>query len=426
MSAFQADLILAVGPARVYSSFDGIERAYSVDFKSEPEAQMVENADGTTLPLVMIGSPYLESHDYGYGQALQSGSGYLIPGIILPQAGTPFTLDVAFDPEDSPGTSGALVTFYDPEGTSSFLRLGISGGLPYLEAGDRIVQAFTDLPPGLSHLAVEVVPSEADTTEAIVSLFLNNELIGNGVISSSMFTRAEPIMTLVGGPEGLDAVYDAFAVVNGRYQAFLIAKAQEFGSSLLAASGFEGGSMGRGISAQGPIEVEDGYVELPLEASLEIPVPFAGFTVEIEGYGATPGLLLVMNDGSLLTLHVGRNIVDPLLEPETDSGEWVVLDSMEGVGSGSAGFSFSDGGETELNHSLSLSVEAVAGGLRISDDAGRDERIPTALSGVALRVQPVLSAPLILQTIMVRTFSSVDSVDRAARITLLPPAAVLD
>jgi hypothetical protein len=428
LSAFRADLIIAVGPAHTTSVFDDLDLASIVDFKSDPEAQLVELADRATLPLLIIGSPYPESHQYGYGHSLQAGSGYLIPGTILPQTGAPFALCIAFDPAEHPGASGAMVTFYDTDTETTFLRLGVSGGLPYLEAGDRIIQAFTDIPAGLSHLVLEVVPSGSDTAEAMATLFLDNELVGNGVVSSSLFTPAGPVMTLVGGPEGLDAVYEELLVVKGRYQAFLVAKAREYGNSLIAASGFEGGTLGRGISVQGPAEAKDGFIELSQETSLEIPVPPGGFTVAIEGYGAYPGLVLEMDDGSLMTLLMGKPLLDLL--PETEAGEEPGIAAMDGsetdsgggAGSVSAGFPIPAGGLAPLNHAISLSVEAVAGGLRISDNAGRNERIPTSVSASILRVQPAGSSPLVIESVMVRTFSSADSVRRTDSITLVPPA----
>jgi hypothetical protein len=420
LPAFRADLILAVGPAQTTSYNSGIDQAFSVDFKSDTDAQHVESADGSSSPLLMIGSPYVESHDSGYGHAVPTGSGYLVPGTILPQAGTPFTLCLAFDPMDKLGASGALVTLLEADGTSSFLRLGISGGLPYLEAGNHIVQAFVDLPAGLSHLVLEVVPSKTDMAETIVSLFLNNELVGNGAVSSSSFARAGPYTTLIGGSEGLAVVYDAFAVIHGKYQAFLAAKSREFGGSLIAASGFEGGALGRGISVQGSVEAEDGFIALNPDTALEIPVPVDGFIMDMEGYGAPPGLLLVMDDGSLLTLNEGKSI--PGLLPALTSSE--VKETLSGeeaaTDSGPSTSAVLGGEQPATPQSISISIEAVAGGLRIRDAAGRNERIPTVLSVVSLRVQPALPVPLTIQTIMVRTFSPATSLERAARLPLLP------
>lgn len=450
LSAFRADLILAVGPAESVVSFAGIDRVYSVDFKSDPATQQMETLEGAFLPLLIIGSPYVESHEHGYGHALPVGSGYQIPGTILPQAGTPFTLSVAFEPLESLGASGAIVTLHDADDSSSFLRLGISGGLPYLEAGDHIVQAFTDLPSGLSHLVLEVVPSETDLTEAIVSIFLNNELVGNGAISGNLFAHADQSVTIVGGPEGLEAVYEDFVVTHGKYQAFLVAKTREFGRSLIAASGFEGGALGRGVSVQGSAETADGFIKLVPDSALEIPVPAAGFAVDIEGYGAPAGLVLVMEDGSLLTLSVHGPVLG--LVPELDSGEAVETDPREGAEPASgvvaesdpgiavepvpvvveepdpsqnlenslAEIFLSEGGMATANQNISLSVEAVAGGLRISDTAGRSERLPTVLSAVALRVQPAMPIPTTIQTIMVRTFNPANSFEPAA---IMPPIA---
>ncbi|MFH2115150.1 MAG: hypothetical protein ABIJ86_11660 [Spirochaetota bacterium] len=431
-SAFRADLILAVGPAQPASPLDGAERLHFMDFKSEPEILMLEASDGTTLSALMVGIPYLESHEHGYGHALVEGAGYMITDTILPQAGTPFSLGITFDPADDFGASGALVTLYGEDGASSFLRLGVSGGLPYLEAGDSIVQAFTGLPAGLCRLVLEVVPPEADTTESIVSLFLNDELVGNGAISGGPFERAGPVTTLVGGPEGLDAVYDELAVTAGRYQAFFVARAHEFGSRLVAASGFEGGAIGRNISVMGPAEAGDGFIELPLDSSLEIPVPAGGFTVDIGGYGAALELALVMNDGSTVVLLGGKPLPGmepgaiPGEEPETDFGAEQEVVAGEETGTypgGEQGLDSADSAVTPTwmaDQPISLSVELVSGGLRISDGAGRNERLPVSQPATVLRVQPAWSGLSTIRSILVRSFNSRDSFNRTTSISPAP------
>ena len=439
-SAFRADLILAVGPAQPASPLEAIDRLRFMDFKSEPETLMLDASDGTTLPVLLVGSPYLESHEHGYGHALMKGSGYMIPGSILPQSGTSFSLGIAFDPTDDFGASGALVTLYGADGASSFMRLGVSGGLPYLETGDSIVQAFTGLSVGLCRLVLEVVPPGDDTTESIVSLFLNDELVGNGAISGSLFEYADEVTTIIGGPEGLDAVYDELAVIDGRYQTFFMAKAHEFGSSLVAASGFEGGAIGKGISVQGPAEAGDGFIELPLDSSLEIPVPAGGFTVDIEGYGAALELLLVMDDGSIVVLQSGNP--PPVMEPETNTGAQPATVPLEESGAIPAG----EPGATPVaetgmvsveeleadtpgfvapttwlaDQPVSLAVEAVTGGLRVSDAAGRNDRLPGSRTVAVLRVQPALSAPSTIRSVTVRALNTMDSVNRSARVTPVP------
>jgi hypothetical protein len=421
LSAFRADLILAVGPAPTPSPAIVFDQAYLVDFKSDPASQRMATSDGVFLPLLMIGTPYIESHEYGYGHALLEGSGYQIPGTILPRAGSPFTLSVALNPADSVDASGSMVSLYKDEDNSPFLRLGLSDGLPYIEAGDRRMQAFAVLPAGLSHLVLEVIPSEEDTAEAKVSFFLNNKLVGKGVIPSSLFAPAGSVRTLIGGPDGLAAVYDKLAVMIGRHQGFLIAKTQEFGSRLVAASGFEGGALGKGISVQGSADAEDGFIRLSPDASLEIPVPSAGFTLELEGHGEPLGLILVMDDGTLLPLSMSNPILGQL--SLLNSGKVAEPPSMHNVTASPVEFPLPSRRQTaikqSMNQSISLSVETVGGGLRIRDDTGRNDRIPTTSSAVALRVQPAMPVPTIIQTIMVRTFNPADSFEPAANTPLV-------
>jgi hypothetical protein len=379
-SAFRSDLILAVGPAGQASPLAAIDLFHSLDFRSEPGTLVMESSGGTNLPVSAIGTPYLESHEHGYGHALLDGSGYLIPGSILPPAGTDFSFGITFDPVAASDASGYLVTLQGPEGDLSLMRIGVSGGLPYLEAGDSFVGAFSSLPAGLCRLVVEVVPSGGGAAGSIVSLFLNDELVGSGVVAGSLFEQAEQVTTLVGGPEGLAAVYDQLSVAVGRYPAFFVGKAHELGNQLIAASGFEGGSVGWGISVQGPSEAGDGFIRLFSGSILEIPVPSTGFIVEIDGYGAVPELILVMDDGSTVVLQ----------DSDTALASW-------GMG-----------------QPVSLAVEAVEGGLRIRTAEGLYRNLTTLRSLGVLRIQsgsPVYSS---MESVMVRTFSSMDSISRKA------------
>jgi hypothetical protein len=401
-SAFRSDLILAVGPAGEASPLTGINRFRFMDFRSEPGSQMLESSDGTSLPVLTVGNPYLESHEHGYGHALMDGSGYMIPGTILPPAGTPFSLDLAFDPAAGSGVSGTLVSLHVADGAASFMRLGVSADFPYLEAGDSIVKSFSSLPTGLCRLVVEVVPSGIDAAESRVTLFMNDEMVGSGIVSASLFAQAEQVATLVGGPEGLDAVYDGLSVVTGRYQAFLMAKAHEFGNRLVVASGFEGGATGKGISVLGPAEARDGSIVLSPGSSLEIPLPSENFIVDIEGSGASLALTLVMDDGSTVVLQGGRP--GPAMELGTASGGELAADP--------SGLAFTS--VWLADHPVRLGVEMLAGGLRISDASGMVRRLPGSGTAVVLRVQPASSAPSTIRNIMVRTFSSVDSVSHAA------------
>ena len=168
-----------------------------------------------------------------FRSALEAGSGYLISGSIIPRDGRAFTVSVALDPVRPLNASGAILTLYDVESASVLLRLGVAGGLPYLEAGDSMVHSTTRLPSGLSHLVLEIVPAGADAAEAKVSLFLNNERVGSGIIPGRLFRFTGPVTTFIGGPGGLEAVYDELVVLEGRYQAFLVARAYEFGSNLV-------------------------------------------------------------------------------------------------------------------------------------------------------------------------------------------------
>jgi hypothetical protein len=306
------------------------------------------------------------------------GSGYLIPGTILPSAGVPFSLGVAFDPEAASGASGTLVTLQGEDGTSPFMRIGVSGGLPYLEAGDSLVRSFASLPPGLCRLVVEVVPSGADTSGYFVSLFLNDELVGSGIVAGNLLAQAERVTTLVGGPEGLDAVYEGLSVAVGRYQAFFVGKANELGNHLVAASGFEGGSIGWGISVQGMAEAGDGFISLSPGSSLEIPVPSAGFIVEVDGSGAIPELSLVMDDGSTMVLQGSST-------------------APTGWGAGQP---------------FTLAVEAVAEGLRIRTAEGTYSRLSTSRTVGVLGIQPPSLASTNIKSVMVRTFDSTDSISQ--------------
>jgi hypothetical protein len=398
LAAFRTDLILAVGPARTASAFAGLEWIYSVDFKAEPGAQKVVAHDGTALSSSTVGSPYPEPHGSGYGHALQAGAGYLVSGSILPRDGRAFTLSMALDPAEPLGGSGSLLTLFDEDGTSVLVQFGVSAGLPYLDAGGSRVQGSTRIPAGLSSLAAEVVPAGAGAAEARVTIYLNHESVGTGVIPGRLFKAAGPVTTLIGGPGVLEGVYDELVVLNGRYQSFLVAKAHEFGSSLVAASGFEDGTLGRGITLRGQARAGDGFLELPRDSSLEIPVPAGGFNVDLEGNGADFELALVMDDGSRLLLYAAYALPGSVPARNAPNGSGTV----------------------------SLSVVSVAGGLRISDAAGGNARISTAGTAVALMVQPAGPALLILQSIMVRTYSSADSDVRDASVAIGAPVEAVN
>ena len=396
ISASRADLILAVGPAQPASPLASLDHLYGMDFKSEPESLMLKGPDGNEVPALMLGVPYLESHAHGYGHALGTGSGYMISGSILPPPRTAFNLSVVFDPVESTDATGSLVSLYSQDGSLLLLRLGVSGGVPYMEAGDRFVQATTGITSGLSRFVLEIIPPEAETGEYIVTLFLDAEAVAKGSLPVVLLEQMNSVTALIGGPEGLAAVYDEFAVIPGRHQAFFIAKALEFGPNLIAAGGFEGGNVGMGIGGLMTDQLEDGYAELSADSNLEIQVPSTGFTAEFEGEGAPLDLLLVMDDGSVLSLFEGEQL------QSSDSDKDALVRGSPPWGS---------------DQKFSLSVEAVSGSLRISDNVGRSGRLSVSQKPATLRIRATQPGLSILHSLMVRQFSSMDAVNRSANIS---------
>ncbi len=227
---------------------------------------------------VAIGSPYLETHTSGYGYRLGNGSGIFSSSTLLPtrQANavipdvTAVFVTAPLSDRQTAG-SGYLLTLATSDG-SDRLILGIEKGYPYVASKTSRLLANMPLPESWSRLAIHISPSE---TDALVTFYVDDKPAGSGTILTSYF-NSRPGSCSIAGELGYDAIYDEIKILDGSYPSFWLSENARLGALLLAASGFEGGSIQEGIQASGPAVPGDGFIDLPPKASLAISEAPAG------------------------------------------------------------------------------------------------------------------------------------------------------
>jgi len=257
---------------------------------------------------VAIGSPYLETYASGFGDLLGAGAGVSSSSPLVPVRRTdgrlaPFSaLFVLAQPAGgSAGGSGSLLTVSGAGGSAGF-EVGVDKGVPYLGSGEARVAASVALPrSGAARLALYVAPSGAG---ASVAFYVADAPAGGGVLEAALFETL-PGACRVAGDAGYVAVYDELRVFDRPYPAFMMAEASDGGGAVISASGFEGGTLGAGVAAEGDVAVSDGRLRLGWGARLLVGppgLPPQGSTVGFRLVSGDAAASLPLEDGSTLTI----------------------------------------------------------------------------------------------------------------------------
>lgn len=331
-----------------------------------------------------LGSPYLESYGAGFGFALGGGSGVRSDEPLLPldpETGRPvdFAIALLVAPYAAEAGGGTLYRSAAADGRTAF-AFGLSDGVPYAESLG--VKAFAEkaLQGGPVRLAVRVRKSGPI---AAVDFYIDDIHAGSGRLPSAVFDALPGASTLA-GEGGYRAVYDELRTLRGAYPAFAVAKSFEAGAGLIAASGFEGGSLGKGLSVSGDgATAGDGWLALEKGAVLTVgegglPREGAALAVTLSSGSALASLLL--SDGSLLSVDSAGNI---------SIGSIYLVGALDMGGEGR----------------LVVSYKAVDDGLDLYGAGGEAIRIPSASpEGSAWRVSPLSEGKAVLDSALATRF----------------------
>lgn len=315
------------------------------DIGSQDQGSRPRSAEPT-----LIGLPYLDTYSSGFGLVLGEGSGIASTSSLVPARASdgrlePFTLvlTIASPQDDSGPASGSLLAVSGYSGDAGF-TVGVQKGVPYLQSGTATVSSALQLPAGPSRLAVYVEPLKDACS---VYFYLNEQAAGGGQLDAALF-NSRPGACVVAGPGGYVAIYDEMRVLSGPYPAFLLSESERGarGSRLLAASGFEGSSLGQGFELAGTeTRLSHGRLELGQGSRL---------LIGPEGQPAT---------GSTLSFRLLEGRVSASLKLE--SGVMLVIGSDGSVRLDEQDTNLRIGLEAAADRRLTVSVEKTKEGLRV-------------------------------------------------------------
>ena len=259
------------------------------------------------------GNPHLDTYATGFGYAMGAGAGAFSATSLLPTIESsglvaPFTAIFVLAPAvPSPQAgSGFLLVASGDKGTRN-LVIGVADGYPYVASGSGKVSANALLPAGVTRLAVSMAPS---VDGAVVSFYLDEKTAGTGALTASLF-KDIPGSCSIAGENGYVAIYDEVRIIPGPYPAFHIAEAAAKGASLIAASGFEGGSLGLDLMPSGAFSLGDGKLTLQPGSSLSIGspgLPASGASLSFELLEGDVESSIGLADGSVLSVSSSGSV----------------------------------------------------------------------------------------------------------------------
>lgn len=327
-SPFSANHIVAVAVPPGTDPQPMMDRFIFLDFKKEPEVQDMRDSNGSSVMITPLSRPYPEIHPQGFGQALTSGGGYLLPGGVLPKEEQAFWLETTLLPISDGQmagelASGTILSIQDTDSFAPLLKFGLEDAVPYISAGTGRIESYAGLTQGIARLVAEFVPVQEQAGWFLVTMFLNDVKAGSGTLSIVIDPEIMKVQTMIAGPGGLNAVFDSFGVNTGRYPEVMMAQFHEHGSDLVAASGFEGGSMGFGLNYRGRVDSEHRRATLAPQTSLETALPPSGFTLALDVLHGQLSIAFMVDSGSRIEITSDRMILrdgNTLLAPPVDPG----------------------------------------------------------------------------------------------------------
>lgn len=311
---------------------------------------------GTANP-VAVGRPYLETFPSGFGYLLGDGVGVQSSSSLLPilkETGllAPFSLQliIAQAPGQPLNGSGVLLSVAGINGGTG-LVIGLEDGYPYIESGSSRTRSSLTIKTGVTRLALYVSPKG---TASAVRFYIDEQDAGSGTLQADLFS-SRPGACIVAGTGGYKAIYDELRVMEGAYPAFLISEQTSKGSTLLAASGFEGGHIDPGMNTSGSAILSDGSISLPSGSRLFFD------TARLYSQGVSVSYELVSGSAALAL--------------DIDDTTRVLIDSKGTVslGDARAGLSFAIPSDASR---LTVSIESSKNGLRVYGTDGESVLIP--------------------------------------------------
>jgi len=254
-----------------------------------------------------LGFPYLDTYATGFGYAMGAGAGAFSASSLLPVIESsdrvaPFTAVFVLAPlsANPKQGSGHLLVAYDDKGARN-LEIGVADGYPYVGSDGARVSANALIPADVTRLAVSIAPSNEG---ASISFYIDEKPVGTGTVPVSLF-KDSPGACSIAGENGYVAIYDELRIIPGPYPAFYISETAAKGASLVAASGFEGGTLGPNMSLRGGFSLGDGKLTLQPGSSLSIGspgLPAAGASLSFELLDGDVESSIGLADGSVLAV----------------------------------------------------------------------------------------------------------------------------
>jgi len=296
----------------------------------------------SALPQVM-GQPYLESYASGFGYVLGDGSGItsatsLLPAEAMTDGIGECTIAFTVAPvlEKFPRGSSRLFTSVSESGTES-LVVDVLDGYVGVRSGSERIASRTLLPSRAVRISVHLAPGRRRSESSMVTLYIDNERVAQGVLSTDLFGTHAAASTIA-GPDGFSAIYDDFSVLPGPYPEFLFAETSRLGQALVAASGFEGGIAGQGFELSDGATLSDGQLSLPPGATCAVGphgLPAGGSMLTLEIRSGLVSAELNMSDGSTLSVdssgiaRIDRRILVAAIAGNTPTRMVVALEETE-------------------------------------------------------------------------------------------------
>jgi len=212
-----------------------------------------------------LGSLRLETYASGFGYLLGNGTGISSTSSLLPTSQSDDYLAaftalfvLAHTSDDAISASGTLLSVPAENGFPG-LVIGIEKGFPYFKSGMTSIQSNLKLQTGISRLAFYMAPVEDGV---FIQFYLDEQPAGNGSFTSTLF-QTTPGTCIISGSGGYSAIFDELRIIEGAYPAFRLSEQAVKGKALISATGFEGGILGPGFTAEGDtIELEHGNLML--------------------------------------------------------------------------------------------------------------------------------------------------------------------
>jgi hypothetical protein len=238
------------------------------------------------LKALPIGSPEVVTLEKGFGYRLDGSSGIRINWLPIPTDGgslRPFTISLGVSLED-PGSAKNIVTAASADGSFSLV---ISMN-PQTSAPQAVISGTGSAPvslqwngPALSPkkrvlLSLSVVPQTAGIS---VQWFLDGTQVSSQSVNYSPAAVNQNGTLTVGGELGFKGVVDEFGVyiqdAAGRPSTdpdlYARAQAEEYGTRVMIADGFDGITVSSGFAIEGKGQLASGSVDLGPGARLALP-----------------------------------------------------------------------------------------------------------------------------------------------------------